>query len=275
MARRAGEGPGGWKARGWKVLGWLSAATLVAFAKLAPARQPVPLGPAHGQLAEGLPPERSEAGVPASAPLAAPSSVPATVPAASVVARPTAAPTPAAAPNPTPRTTPLKVLAAAESALVRGPAARPAPARPGRRDWRRELPRPFAELRRVATPLIMPRLELPRVLATNFVALRGLAARARPGQAVHVKLTAYCLAGATRRGTPTRAGIVAADPRIFPMARHVHLFTAGRYLGRFRVEDTGAGVRGPHLDIWTPDCADARRFGTRPGVASLAALGDD
>jgi 3D (Asp-Asp-Asp) domain-containing protein len=120
----------------------------------------------------------------------------------------------------------------------------------------------------------MPRLELPRVLAADFVALRGLATRARPGEAVHVRLTAYCLTGTTRRGTPTRAGIVAADTRIFPMARHVHLFAAGRYLGRFRVEDTGSAVRGPHIDIWTPDCADARRFGARRGVASLVAAGE-
>ena len=70
------------------------------------------------------------------------------------------------------------------------------------------------------------------------------------------------------------AGIIAADPRIFPMSRHVELFSAGRYLGRFRVEDTGGAVHGAHIDIWTPDCSDAERFGTRPGVASLVALGD-
>jgi 3D (Asp-Asp-Asp) domain-containing protein len=68
---------------------------------------------------------------------------------------------------------------------------------------------------------------------------------------------------------------VAADPRLFPLARHVEVYAAGRFLGRFRVDDTGGAVRGPHLDIWTPDCADARRFGTRAGVASLVGLGAD
>ena len=121
----------------------------------------------------------------------------------------------------------------------------------------------------------MPRLSLPRVLAPNFTALRGLAARARPGEAVQVRLTAYCLTGRTRQGTLTRAGVVAADPRIFPLTRSVHLYAAGRYLGRFRVEDTGSGVRGPHIDIWTPDCADARRFGSRSGMASLVGFGQD
>jgi 3D (Asp-Asp-Asp) domain-containing protein len=90
---------------------------------------------------------------------------------------------------------------------------------------------------------------------------------------VHVKLTAYCLDGTTRQGTPTRPGVIAADPRIFPLDRHVELYAGGRHLGRFRVEDTGGAVRGPHIDIWTPSCADARRFGTRPGVAALVGLG--
>lgn len=140
--------------------------------------------------------------------------------------------------------------------------------------WTARLPRPLAALRSFASPLIMPRLRLPRAVGLDFPVLRGLAARARPGQPMPVTLTAYCLHGTTRQGTPTRSGIVAADPRIFPMLRHVHLFAAGRYLGRFRVEDTGGAVHGAHLDIWTPDCADAERFGTRSGVASLVALGD-
>ncbi len=157
---------------------------------------------------------------------------------------------------------PVEVLATpADSAAAAVPPA-----------WTSRLPKPLAALRGFASPLIMPRLQLPRVL--DFPALRSLAARARPGEPVSVTLTAYCLHGTTRQGTPTRAGIVAADPRIFPMLRHVHVFAAGRYLGRFRVEDTGGAVHGAHLDIWTPDCADAERFGTRRGVASLVAFGD-
>lgn len=158
---------------------------------------------------------------------------------------------------------PVEVLATpADSIAARAPS------------WRDRLPKPFAALRGFASPLIMPRLRLPRALTPDFPALRALAARARPGQPVTVTLTAYCLRGTTRQGTQTRAGIVAADPRIFPMARHVEIYAAGRYLGRFRVEDTGGAVHGTHLDIWTPDCSDAERFGTRPGIASLVALGD-
>ncbi|GJG87972.1 hypothetical protein tb265_31530 [Gemmatimonadetes bacterium T265] len=163
---------------------------------------------------------------------------------------------------------PVEVLATpADSIAADGATAHP----PSRRD---RLPRPFAALRSFASPLIMPRLRVPRALTPDFPALRALAARARPGEPVTVTLTAYCLHGTTNQGTRTRAGIVAADPRIFPMARHVELFAAGRYLGRFRIEDTGGAVHGAHIDIWTPDCDDAERFGTRPGVASLVALGE-
>ncbi len=203
-------------------------------------------------------------------------------PAPPLLAPPDDAPPPAAAatPAPAPRTdtiarhapvvvmsdwlhAPVEVLAMpADSAAADAPT------------WRDRLPKPFAALRGFASPLIMPRLSLPRALTPDFPVLRALAARARPGQPVTVTLTAYCLHGTTRQGTRTRAGIVAADPRIFPMSRYVELFSAGRYLGRFRVEDTGGAVHGAHIDIWTPDCSDAERFGTRSGVASLIALGD-
>jgi 3D (Asp-Asp-Asp) domain-containing protein len=136
------------------------------------------------------------------------------------------------------------------------------------------LPKPFAALRLAASPLIMPRLRLPRAIGPSFPALRSLLARARPGQPVHVMLSAYCLRGRTRRGTEVRPGIIAADPRVFPLARHVELYAAGRYLGRFKVEDTGSAIRGTRIDIWTPDCGDAIRFGMRAGVAELVAVGD-
>ena len=168
-----------------------------------------------------------------------------------------------------PRHAPVRVLAVAPP-----PPAAAAPAAPRRR----AAPRPFATLRELRadfrSPLIMPRLRLPRALAPEFGALRRLAERARPGEPVHVMLSAYCLRGTTRRGTPVRTGIIAADPRVFPMARHVELFSGGRYLGRFRVEDTGGKIRGTRIDIWTPDCADAERFGLRPGIAALVALGE-
>jgi 3D (Asp-Asp-Asp) domain-containing protein len=97
------------------------------------------------------------------------------------------------------------------------------------------------------------------------------AERAQEGQPVRVSLTQYCLNGTTRRGQWVRPGIVAADPRVFPLARHVEVFLGGQYLGRFLVDDTGKNVIGNTLDIWTPNCREARRFGRQWGQAVLVA----
>jgi 3D (Asp-Asp-Asp) domain-containing protein len=158
---------------------------------------------------------------------------------------------------------PVRVVAAPPPA----PALSPAQLAAKRADERRERapalfsgrPRPFAQL---------------KALASDLPAVRGLDKRARPGEPVHVVMSGYCLQGTTRSGTRVRTGIVAADPRIFPLGRHVELFAGGRFLGRFRVEDTGGKIRGTRIDIWTPDCADARRFGMRSGIAALVALGE-
>ncbi|HEX4681804.1 MAG TPA: 3D domain-containing protein [Gemmatimonadaceae bacterium] len=91
----------------------------------------------------------------------------------------------------------------------------------------------------------------------------------RYGDPVPVKLTMYCLQGTTRRGRYVRAGIVATDPRFFPLARYLELYSGESYLGRFLIDDTGKRIRGNRIDVWTSSCADARRFGIRPGTAVL------
>jgi 3D (Asp-Asp-Asp) domain-containing protein len=96
-------------------------------------------------------------------------------------------------------------------------------------------------------------------------------ARAEPGEEVPITLTQYCLKGTTRRGRFVRPGIVAADPRIFPLARYVEVFMGKRYLGRYLVDDTGGNVLGATLDIWTPSCNQAERFGRQRGKAVLVA----
>lgn len=96
-------------------------------------------------------------------------------------------------------------------------------------------------------------------------------ARAQPGEEIPVSLTQYCLKGTTRRGRFVRPGIVAADPRIFPLARYVEVFMGKKYLGRFLVDDTGGNVIGATLDIWTPSCRQATRFGRQRGRAVLVA----
>jgi 3D (Asp-Asp-Asp) domain-containing protein len=96
-------------------------------------------------------------------------------------------------------------------------------------------------------------------------------ARAQNGVVIPVSLTQYCVQGETRRGRQTRYGIVAADPRIFPLARYVEVFLGDEYLGRYLVDDTGGNVLGATLDIWNPDCREAARFGRHWGSAILVA----
>jgi 3D (Asp-Asp-Asp) domain-containing protein len=89
------------------------------------------------------------------------------------------------------------------------------------------------------------------------------------GDPVPVLLTSYCLRGTTRRGRYVRPGIIAADPRFFPMARYVELYVGRKYYGRFLVDDTGRKIKGNHIDVWLPSCSDARKFGVKRGTAVL------
>jgi 3D (Asp-Asp-Asp) domain-containing protein len=92
----------------------------------------------------------------------------------------------------------------------------------------------------------------------------------RYGDPVPVQMTAYCLTRTTtRRGRYVRAGIVAADPRLFPLSRYLELYADGRYLGRFLIDDTGRLIKGNIIDIWMPTCREARQFGRRNGTAVL------
>ena len=91
----------------------------------------------------------------------------------------------------------------------------------------------------------------------------------RYGDPVPVALTAYCLKGLTRRDRYVRQGIVAADPRMFPLARYLEVYVGRNYFGRFLIDDTGGKIKGNRLDIWTPTCSEARRFGWQLGTAVL------
>lgn len=93
--------------------------------------------------------------------------------------------------------------------------------------------------------------------------------RAHDGEAIPVEITAYCLNGTTRRGRWVRPGIIAADPRVFPLSRYVELFEGDNYLGRFLVDDTGLLIKGQHIDMWVPTCREARLFGRVQGTAVL------
>jgi 3D (Asp-Asp-Asp) domain-containing protein len=93
------------------------------------------------------------------------------------------------------------------------------------------------------------------------------AQRRRQSQPVlKVSVTAYCVKGQTDAGTPTRPGIVAADPRVLPLGTVVRIDgLRGGYNGTYTVTDTGRAVKGNDVDIFVPNCDAAKRFGRQTG----------
>jgi 3D (Asp-Asp-Asp) domain-containing protein len=108
---------------------------------------------------------------------------------------------------------------------------------------------------------------LVRGAAPNWAVNRG--GPLRYGDPVPVWLTAYCLRGLTRRDHYAREGIVASDPKIFPLGRYLEVYVGKSYFGRFLIDDTGGMIKGNKLDIWTPTCREARVFGRVKGTAVL------
>lgn len=136
--------------------------------------------------------------------------------------------------------------------------------------------RPVDLLRDGALPhpplLVLPTPRLaPLLVRAKRPPPRDSIARASVGVEVPVHITAYCLRGVTRLGHAVREGIVAADPRVFPLGTHVELWVGGKHRGRFLVSDTGRLIKGRRIDLWTPSCADAIHFGRRRGKAVLVA----
>ena len=119
--------------------------------------------------------------------------------------------------------------------------------------------------------LVLATLRLDGVLVRG--AAPGWASHAghhvRYGDPLPVEVTAYCLKGMTRRDRYVRQGIVASDPKIFPLARYLEIYVGRKYFGRFLIDDTGKRIKGNRLDIWTPTCREARLFGRQKGVAVL------
>jgi 3D (Asp-Asp-Asp) domain-containing protein len=129
-----------------------------------------------------------------------------------------------------------------------------------------------------AAPIRMPPVLVQSPLRVPGAIVQGaskrwyLAAYSPPryGDPVPVEITAYCLTRTqTRRGRYVRAGIVATDPKLFPLSRYVELYVGNRYMGRFLIDDTGLKIKGNKIDIWMPTCREARIFGRRKGTAVL------
>lgn len=120
-------------------------------------------------------------------------------------------------------------------------------------------------------PLPSLRLRLPpiRVIAERPRPRHAPATLAKRGELITVEITSYCLRGITRRGDNVREGIIASDPRVFPLGRNLDLWVGRSQYGRFYISDTGKDIQGSRLDIWKRSCGEAILFGRRRGFAML------
>ncbi len=71
-------------------------------------------------------------------------------------------------------------------------------------------------------------------------------------------VTGYCIQGRTALGTPTRWGVVAADPSLLPLGTRLQI---EGFQEEFVVADTGSAVKGNWIDVYFPNSADAYSFG--------------
>lgn len=91
---------------------------------------------------------------------------------------------------------------------------------------------------------------------------------ARPNGATFI-VTAYCRGTTTASGARVAPGVVAADPRVFPLGSTIRVAGLGRHDGVYRVLDVGGNIKGQRLDVYMRDCSEAVRFGRRSARASL------
>jgi len=109
-----------------------------------------------------------------------------------------------------------------------------------------------------------PPIALIALAAMMVIGTMGMGAQRRATRArtLSMTATAYCEGGETKSGTQAKSGTVAADPRVLPIGTTIRV--VGIKSGRpqtFTVADTGAAVKGNHIDIFISDCARAKSFG--------------
>jgi N-acetylmuramoyl-L-alanine amidase len=92
------------------------------------------------------------------------------------------------------------------------------------------------------------------------------------------RVTAYCVKGTTASGEQTRPGVAAADPNVLPLGSVVEIDSfegrLSRYNGVYDIKDTGAKVRGHTLDLFVPNCREARQFGRRTAEVTILEVAD-
>jgi 3D (Asp-Asp-Asp) domain-containing protein/peptidoglycan hydrolase CwlO-like protein len=78
----------------------------------------------------------------------------------------------------------------------------------------------------------------------------------RPGGAMTVYATGYCLKGTTATGLPVGPGIVATDPSVIPLGTRMTIPGYGEGVAA----DTGGGIQGRRIDVWIKSCSAAATF---------------
>lgn len=77
----------------------------------------------------------------------------------------------------------------------------------------------------------------------------------------------------TAAGTEAHEGTVAADPAILPLGTRIRITGAAGFNGNYLVTDTGAKVKGMHIDLYLPSAAEATQFGKKTVHVQVRQLG--
>jgi 3D (Asp-Asp-Asp) domain-containing protein len=97
---------------------------------------------------------------------------------------------------------------------------------------------------------------------------------AAPPRVLMMEATAFTRAERpTAAGTEPHEGTVAADPAVLPLGTRIHITGTGVYDGNYLVTDTGAAVKGMHIDLYVPSEAEAKQFGTKKVRVEIRQLG--
>jgi len=94
------------------------------------------------------------------------------------------------------------------------------------------------------------------------------------------KVTAYSngtggvpLGAKTYSGTKTHWGVVAVDPKVIPIGSAIRIEGHDDII--FIAEDVGGGIRGEAVDLWLPDAAAAKTYGTQYRRITIVRSGPD
>lgn len=77
----------------------------------------------------------------------------------------------------------------------------------------------------------------------------------------------------TAAGTDAHEGIVAADPSVLLLGTRIRITGTDGHDGEYLVTDTGAAVKGRHIDIYLASEAEAKQFGVKTVRVQIREIG--